>query len=96
MWNIPKGHACVCSCVGPVIDAQLHLVENSYKEKFILMMIIQSHGTFPVGDVCLPTVYDALLVTSASLNFRDGRVCKNCMANLRQYLVGLAANDAYL
>ena len=66
------------------------------KEKFILMMIIQSPPSFPVRDVCLPTVYDALLVIRGRCNFRDGRVIKNCMGGTSQYFIQLAFNDAYL
>lgn len=59
------------------------------------MMIIQSPPSFPVRDVCLPTVYDALLVIRGTCNFRDGRVIKNCMGATSQYFIQLAFNDAY-
>ena len=66
-------HGCVCSCVGPIIDAQIQH-ELFYKEKF---MIIQIRPVLSMdGDVFLPSVYDALLVIRPSCNFRDGRVIK--------------------
>lgn len=61
-------HGCVCSCLGPIIDAQMKC-KVFYKEKF---MIIQIRPVLlVVRDVFLPSVYDALLVIRPSCNFRD-------------------------
>ena len=89
-------HGCVCSCVGPVIDARYPKYNLFYKEKFILMIIIQSPQCDTVRDLCLPSVYDAFLVIRGSCSFRDGRVIKNPMANCQQHLIQLAFNDRYL
>ena len=59
-----SNHGCVCSCVGPIIDAQMKC-KVFYKEKF---MIIHSRPVV-VRDVFLPSVYDAFLVIRPSCNF---------------------------
>ena len=88
-----SNHGCLCSCVGPIIDAQMKC-KVFYKEKF---MIIQIRPVLlVVRDVFLPSVYDALLVIRPSCNFRDGRVIKNYTANFRQYFIELPFNDGYL
>jgi len=85
-------HGCVCSCVGPIIDAQMRS-NLFYKEKF---MIIQIRPVLSIRDVFLASVYDALLVIRRRCNFRHGRVIKNYTANFRQYFIQLAFNDGYL
>ncbi len=86
-----SNHGCLCSCLGPIIDAQMKS-KVFYKEKF---MIIQIRPVLLlVPDLFLPSVYDALLVRRPSCNFRDGRVLKN--ANFRQYFIELPFNDGYL
>ena len=86
-------HGCVCSCVGPIIDAKMKCGVFDF-EKF---MIIQIRPVLlVVRDVFLPSVYDALLVIRPSCNFRDGRVIKNYTANFRQYFIELPFNDGYL
>jgi hypothetical protein len=85
-------HGCVCSCVGPIIDAQMRS-NLFYKEKF---MIIEMRTVLSMRDVFLPSVYDVLLVIRPSCNFRDGRVIKNYTANFRQYFIELPFNDGYL
>jgi hypothetical protein len=86
-----SNHGCVCSCVGPIIDAQMKC-RIFYKEKF---MIIQIRPVV-VRDVFLPSVYDAFLVIRPSCNFRDGRVIKNYTAKNRQYFIEFPFNDGYL
>ncbi len=85
-------HGCVCSCVGPIIDA-INNTNLFYKEKF---MIIEIRLMLSMRDVLLPSVYDALLVIRPSCNFRDGRVIINYTANFRQYFIELPFNDGYL
>ena len=78
-----SNHGCVCSCVGPIIDA-LMKCKVFYKEKFMIIQIrpvllaaIDTYRYLPrvlKPDVFLPSVYDALLVIRPSCNFRDGRV----------------------
>ena len=85
-------HGCVCSCVGPIIDA-INNTNLFYKEKF---MIIEIRLMLSMRDVLLPSVYDALLVIRPSCNFRDGRVIINYTANFRQYFLELPFNDGYL
>jgi hypothetical protein len=86
-------HGCVCSCVGPIIDA-INNTALFYKEKF---MIIEIRLMLSMRDVLLPSVYDALLVIRPSCNFRDGRVIINyTAANFRQYFIELPFNDGYL
>jgi hypothetical protein len=75
---VHSNHGTICSCVGPMIDAQMKS-KVFHKEKF---MIIILRGAIKcvqgiVRDVLLPSVYDALLVIRPSCNFRDGRVIKN-------------------
>ena len=45
-------------------------------------------------DVFLPSVYDALLLTRPTCDFRDGRLITS--SNFTQYLIELAFNDSYL
>jgi ATP synthase alpha/beta family, nucleotide-binding domain len=85
-------HGCVCSCVGPIIDA-IHNTHLFYKEK---CMIIEIRPVLSMRDVLLPSVYDAFVVIRPSCNFRDGRVIINSTANFRQYLIELPFNDGYL
>ena len=42
----------------------------------------------------LPSVYDALLLTRPTCDFRDGRLITS--SNFTQYLIELAFNDSYL
>lgn len=85
-------HGCVCSCVGPIIDA-INNTNLFYKEK---CMIIEIRLMLSMRDVLLPSVYDALLVIRPECNFRDGRVIINYTANFRQYFIELPFNDGYL
>ena len=89
-----SNHGCLCSCVGPIIDAQMKC-KVFYKEKFMIMEFIRP-VLLVVRDVFLPSVYDALLVIRPSCNFRDSRVIKNYTANFRQYFIELPFNDGYL
>jgi len=59
-------------------------------------MIIQIRPVLSMGDVFLPSVYDALLVIRPSCNFRDGRVIKNYTVGFSWYFVELPFNDGYL
>ena len=56
-------HGCVCSCVGPIIDAKMKCKVFDF-EKFMIIQIrlVQRY-------VFLPSVYDALLVIRPSCNF---------------------------
>ena len=84
-------HGCVCSCVGPIIDAKMKCKVFDF-EKFMIIqirLVVQRY-------VFLPSVYDALLVIRPSCNFRDGRVIENYTANFRQYFIELPFNDGYL
>ena len=88
-----SNHGCLCSCVGPIIDAQMKC-KVFYKEKFMIMEI--RPVLLVVRDVFLPSVYDALLVIRPSCNFRDSRVIKNYTVNFRRYLIELPFHDGYL
>ena len=80
-------HGCVCSCVGPIIDAKMKCKVFDF-EKFMIIqirLVVQRY-------VFLPSVYDALLVIRPSCNFRDGRVIENYTANFRQYFIELPFN----
>lgn len=86
-------HGCVCSCVGPIIDAQMKCKVFTL-EKFMIIQIILDSNI--LQNVFLPSVYDALLILRPSCNFRDGIVIKNYTANFRQYFIELPFHDAYL
>jgi len=47
-------------------------------------------------DMFLPSIYDALVVTRPSCNFRDGAVVTNVMLAFGVYFVELPFNDSYL
>ena len=90
---VHSNHGTICSCSGPMIDAQMKC-KVFYKEKF---MIIQIRPVLLlVRDVFFASVYDALLLIRPSCNFRDGRVIQNYTANQAQYFIELPFNDAYL
>ena len=86
------GHGSICSCLGPIIDAQMKCKVLDLEK----CMIIQIRPVLLVRDVFLPSVYDALLVIRPSCYFRDGRVIQNYTANFRQYFIELPFNDGYL
>ena len=89
-------HGTICSCVGPMIDAQMKC-KLFYCEKFMIIQITTHPVLAHLGlRLFLPSVYDALLVIRPSCNFRDGRVIKNYIANQAQYFIELAFNDGYL
>ena len=88
-----SNHGCLCSSVGPIIDAQMKC-KVFYKEKFMIIQIREV--LLVVRDLFLPSVYDALFLIRPSLNFRDGRVIKNYTVNFRQYFIELPFNHAYL
>lgn len=92
MHVVHSNHGTICSCSGPMIDAQMKC-KVFYKEKF---MIIQIRPVLLlVRDVFFASVYDALLLIRPSCNFRDGRVIQNYTANQAQYFIELPFNDAY-
>ena len=94
-----SNHGQICSCLGPIIDAQMKW-KVFYKEKFMIIQIrpvlLVVRLTRLMRDVFFPSVYDALLVLRPSCHFRDGRVIKNYTANFRQYFIELPFNDGYL
>ena len=96
---VHSNHGTICSCVGPMIDAQMKS-KVFYKEKFMIIQIrpvLQRYQTNPAGSALLPSVYDALLVIRPSCNFRDGRVIKNyTRSSEAQYFIELPFNDGYL
>ena len=87
------GHGCICSCLGPMIDAQMKC-KLFYKEKFMIMYYatFTSHS---IANVFLPSVYDAILVIRPSCHFRDSRVIKNYVSDQAQYYSELPFNDGY-
>lgn len=90
---VHSNHGTICSCSGPMIDAQMKC-NVFYKEKF---MIIQIRPVLLlVPDVFFGSVYDALLLIRPSCNFRDGRVIQNYTTNQAQYFIELPFNDAYV
>jgi len=46
-------------------------------------------------DMFLPSIYDALVVTRPSCNFRDGAVVTNVVLAFGVYFVELPFNDSY-
>ena len=96
-----SNHGQICSCLGPIIDAQMKW-KVFYKEKFMIIQIrpVLLVLGLPIArlmrDVFFPSLYDALLVLRPSCHFRDGTVIKNYTANFRQYFIELPFNDGYL
>jgi len=69
-------HGCVCCCVGPVIDVKLKLKVFLFEHVLVSQLIY----VYPMSkDMFLPSIYDALVVTRPSCNFRDGAVVTNVM-----------------
>ena len=93
MGIVFSNHGCLCSSVGPIIDAQMKC-KVFYKEKFMIIQIREV--LLVVRDLFLPSVYDALFLIRPSLNFRDGRVIKNYTGRLIEYFIQLPFNDGYL
>ena len=81
-------HACVCSCVGPIVDVK-EQSDLFYRERYMANILGSGYK-----DVFLPSVYDALLLTRPTCDFRDGRLITS--SNFTQYLIELAFNDSYL
>ena len=81
-------HACVCSCVGPIVDVK-EQSDLFYRERYISSLLELGYK-----DVFLPSVYDTLLLTRPLCDFRDGRLITS--SNSTQYLIELAFNDSYL
>ena len=81
-------HACVCSCVGPIVDVK-EQSDLFYRERYMANILASGYK-----DVFLPSVYDALLLTRPTCDFRDGRLITS--SNFTQYLIELAFNDSYL
>lgn len=81
-------HACVCSCVGPVVDVKGQS-DLFYRERYMANILASGYK-----DVFLPSVYDALLLTRPTCDFRDGRLITS--PNFTQYLAELPFNDSYL
>ena len=88
-----SNHGCLCSSVGPIIDAQMKS-KVFYKEKFMIIEI--RPVLLLLRHLFLPSIYDTLLVIRPGCNFRDARVIKNYTANFRQYFIELPFNDGYL
>ena len=88
-----SNHGCLCSSVGPIIDAQMK-VKVFYKEKFMIIEI--RPVLLLLRHLFLPSIYDTLLVIRPGCNFRDARVIKNYTANFRQYFIELPFNHGYL
>ena len=92
--NAPKhqctlyNHACVCSCVGPIVDVK-EQSDLFYRERYMSSLLELGYK-----DVFLPSVYDTLLLTRPLCDFRDGRLITS--SNSTQYLIELAFNDSYL
>jgi len=100
---VHSNHGTVCSCVGPMIDAQMKC-KVFHQEKLMISILRgaikckQTPQLKPLSslrDVLLPSIYDALLVLRPSCNFRDGRVIASILNN-PEYLVELPYNDGYL
>lgn len=81
-------HACVCSCVGPIVDVK-EQSDLFYRERYMSSLLELGYK-----DVFLPSVYDTLLLTRPLCDFRDGRLITS--SNSTQYLIELAFNDSYL
>ena len=88
-----SNHGCLCSSVGPIIDAQMKC-KVFMKEKFMIIEI--RPVLLLLRHLFLPSIYDTLLVIRPQCNFRDARVIKNYTANFRQYFIELPFNDGYL
>lgn len=86
-------HACLCSCVGPIVDVQIKS-DLFYTERYMIRQMPSHLKGYK--DVFLPSVYDALLLIRATCDFRDGRLIRNYAVNLTQYLIELAFNDGHL
>ena len=81
-------HACVCSCVGPIVDVK-EQSDIFYRERYMAHLLAPGYK-----DVFLPSVYDALLLTRSTCDFRDGRLITS--PNFTQYLAEIPFNDSYL
>eukprot|EP00929_Paragymnodinium_shiwhaense_P072997 TRINITY_DN3707_c0_g1_i1.p1 TRINITY_DN3707_c0_g1~~TRINITY_DN3707_c0_g1_i1.p1 ORF type:complete len:319 (+),score=-78.51 TRINITY_DN3707_c0_g1_i1:125-1081(+) len=90
---VHSNHGTVCSCVGPVIDVQMKS-KVFHREKFVVTQI--RPVLLLVRDVFFASVYDALLLSQPSCNFRDGTVVQNYIANQAQYFAELPFNSSYL
>ena len=86
-------HACLCSCVGPIVDVQIKS-DLFYTERYMIRQMESNLSGYK--DVFLPSVYDALLLNRATCDFRDGRLIRNYAVNFTQYLMELAFNDGSL
>ena len=83
----------MCCCVGPVIDVKLKLKVFLFEHVLVSQLIY----VYPMSkDMFLPSIYDALVVTRPSCNFRDGAVVTNVMLAFGVYFVELPFNDSYL
>jgi hypothetical protein len=85
-------HGFICSVVGPVIDVQLKY--QSFKQENL--MVAQFRTAFPIQDIFMPSVYDAINVQRPALYFRDGTVMYNSLASFQQYFFELPFNDTLL
>lgn len=89
-----SNHGSICSCLGPMIDAQIKSMLFD-KEKFISgYMSLQMTSLNP--SCFLGSVYDAAFLIRPSCHFRDSSVINNYTANLTQYYNQLPFNDGYL
>jgi len=86
-------HGCVCCCVGPVIDVKLRLKVFSLERALVSQLACVYSMS---KDMFLPSIYDALVVTRPSCNFRDGAVVTNAALAFGAYFVELPFNDSYL
>jgi len=86
-------HACLCSCVGPVVDVQVKS-DLFYTERYMIGQMESNLSGYK--DVFLPSVYDALLLNRATCDFRDGRLVRNYAVNFTQYFAELPFNDSSL
>ena len=81
-------HACVCSSVGPIVDVK-EQSDLFYRERYIASILSPGYK-----DVFLPSVYDALLLSRPTCDFRDARVITS--SDFTQYLTEIPFNDSYL
>jgi len=86
-------HACLCSCVGPIVDVQIKS-DLFYTERYMIRQMESNLSGYK--DVFLPSVYDALLLNRATCDFRDGRLVRNYAVNFTQYFAELPFNDSSL
>jgi len=86
--QLQYNHACVCSCVGPIVDVK-EQSDIFYRERYMAHLLAPGYK-----DVFLPSVYDALLLTRSTCDFRDGRLITS--PNFTQYLAEIPFNDSYL